>query len=206
MFDFLKSHHCYEDDDRRKLIRRILFSILALASLVLFVIILILIILRPAKPRFTLRDASLYTFNLSSSGELLSPTLNLTMQITLSAHNPNDQIGVFYRSLDVYVSYRGQQVSLTVALPPSYQDHHDITVWSPYLYGIAVPVPPYDVDALREDQNTGAVMLKVVVEGSVKWKVASWVSGTYHMHVNCPAYIRLAGGRIDGIQSCGVDV
>ncbi|KAI9085898.1 hypothetical protein K1719_031975 [Acacia pycnantha] len=200
-----KRHHCYDDDDRRKLIRRILFGILALVGLVLLVIILILIILRPAKPRFTLRDASLY-FNLSSSGEPLPPTLNLTMQATLSAHNPNDQIGVFYRSLDVYVSYRGQQVSRAVALPPSYQDHQDITVWSPYLHGVSVPVPPYDVDALREDLNTGAVMLKVVVEGSVKWKVASWVSGTYHMYVNCPAYISLASCRIDGTQSCGVDV
>ncbi|KAK4286318.1 hypothetical protein QN277_002888 [Acacia crassicarpa] len=203
---FWNRDDCCDDDDRRKLIRRIIFGILASAGLVLFVFILILIILRPSKPRFTLRDASLYTFNLSSSGELPFSSVNLTMQAILSAHNPNDRIGVFYRSLDVYVTYRGQQVSQTVVLPPSYQDHHDITVWSPFLGGVAVPVPPYAVDALREDQNTGAVMLKVVVEGSVKWKVASWVSGTYHMHVNCPAYIRLAGGRIDGTQSCGVDV
>ncbi|XP_054814458.1 NDR1/HIN1-like protein 1 [Prosopis cineraria] len=194
---------CCDDDERRQLIRRILIGILALTGLILFIIILILIILRPTKPRFTLQDAALYALN---SNESPFPTLNLTMQATFSAQNPNDRIGVFYRSLEVYVTYRDQQVSLTVLLPPAYQDHHDITFWSPYLYGISVTVPPYAVDALQQDKNAGAVMLKVVVEGRVKWKVGSWVSGTYHLHVNCPAYIRLAGSRINGIQSCGVDV
>ncbi|XP_028756786.1 NDR1/HIN1-like protein 1 [Neltuma alba] len=200
-------HRCYHDYERRRLIRRILLGILAFVGLVLLTIIVILIILRPTKPRFTLQDAVLYAFNLPPSPpELPPPTLNLTMQATLSAHNPNDGIGIFYRSLDVYVSYRGQQVSRAVVIPPSYQDHHDITVWSPYLYGNAVPLPPYALDAVREELNTGAVMLKVVVEGEVKWKVGSWVSGTYHLHVNCPAYIRLAGGHISGPERCGVDV
>lgn len=208
LFKWWKHHDCsdYYHDEHHKLTRRILIGILALAALMLIIIILILIILRPTKPRFTLQDATLYNFNISSTSELPYSTLNLTMQATLSAHNPNDKIGIFYRFLDVYVSYRGQQVSKTVVLPPSYQDNKDITVWSPYLYGVEVPMPQYMVETLKEDENAGALMVKVVVEGGVKWKVGSWVSGMYHLHVNCPAYVRLSAGRLEAKQSCGVDV
>ncbi|KAF7805744.1 NDR1/HIN1-like protein 1 [Senna tora] len=211
-------HH--DDDDDRQVVRRVVSGIVGFIVLILLIIFLIWIILRPSKPRFILQDATVFAFNLSSPvAPTLTPnTISITMQVTLSAHNPNDRIGIYYHKLDVYASYRNQQISLGTLLPASYQGHKDVTVWSPFLYGTAVPVSPYVLDSLRQDQNAGGVLVNVKVNGRVKWKVGSWVSGRYHLFVNCPAYIRFAGDAANGIgvvgpavkfqilQSCSVDV
>lgn len=215
----------YHEDERRELLRRIITGILSFIFLVLLVIFLIWIILRPTKPRFILQDATVFTFNLSCTGDIPSPTiptpntLSLSMQVTLSAINPNDRIGIYYEKLDAYASYRGQQISLATELPPTYQGHRDVSVFSPLLFGNAVPVSPFALEVLRQDQTSGGVLVNVKVNGRVKWKVGTWVSGRYHIYVNCPAYIRLAGDKGDEsfgvsgpavkfqfLQSCVVDV
>ncbi|KAJ7948047.1 Late embryogenesis abundant protein [Quillaja saponaria] len=212
-------HH---EEESRQLFRRILAGILAFIILVLIVIFLIWAILRPSKPSFILQDATVYVFNLSSSQpSLTSPTPNTltsTIQVTLSSRNPNGRIGIYYQNLDIYATYRSQQITLATLLPNSYQGHKDITVWSPYLYGNAVPVSPYLMNSLQQDQNSGAVLVNVKVNGRVKWKVGTWISGKYHIYVNCPAYIRFAGDEHSGfgvvgpavkfqlLQGCSVDV
>ncbi|XP_004506216.1 NDR1/HIN1-like protein 1 [Cicer arietinum] len=213
------SHH--DDEDRRQLLHRILAAIASLIILILVTIFLIWIILKPTKPRFTIQDATIYTFNISSpiSSPFPTPnTLTLTMQVTLSIHNPNNRIGIYYQKLHVYGSYKNQQISLPTVIPDTYQGHKDFTVWSPFIYGVGVPVSPSRLSALVQDENNGMVLVNVKVNGRVKWKVGSWISGRYHIFVNCPAYVRFAGDRNNGIgvvapavkfqllQSCSVDV
>lgn len=216
-------HHDHECDHDRQLVRRVVAGIISFVVLILLIVFLIWIILRPTKPRFILEDATVFAFNLSSPGATEPPsltpnTLTITMQVTLWARNPNERIGIYYQKLDVYASYRNQQISLGTVLPATYQGHKDVTVWSPFLYGTAVPVSPYVLDSLRQDQNAGGVLVNVKVNGRMKWKVGTWVSGKYHIFVNCPAYIRFAGDGDKGIgvvgpavkfqilQSCSVDV
>lgn len=81
-----------------------------------------------------------------------------------------------------------------------------------------MPVSPFVMDSLRQDQNAGGVLVNVKVNGRVKWKVGTWISGRYHIYVNCPAYIRFAGDgdretgvvgpaiKFQILQSCSVDV
>ncbi|XP_054813196.1 NDR1/HIN1-like protein 1 [Prosopis cineraria] len=214
-------HH---DQDDNRLVRLVVAGVATFIILILFVIFLIWVILRPSKPHFILQDATLFAFNLSSSPatptaieppSLTPNTITITMQVTLLARNPNDRIGIYYHKLDVYASYRNQQISLGTMLPSTYQGHKDVTLWSPFLYGTAVPVSPYVLQSLTQDQNAGGVLVNVKVNGRVKWKVGSWVSGKYHLYVNCPAYIRLARDGIGSaaaaikyqiMQSCSVDV
>lgn len=201
-------HHEHE---QRKLFRRLFTAFLAFIILILFIILLVWLILRPTKPRFILQDATVYAFNVSAPNFLTSD-----FQITLSSRNPNDHIGIYYDRVDVYASYRGQQITLPTLLPSTYQGHKDITVWSPFLYGNSVPIAPYYTDALAQDQFAGTVLIHIRVNGRVRWKVGTFVSGRYHLYVNCPAYINL-GNRNSGImvgsvikyqlvQSCHVDV
>ncbi|KAG4968623.1 hypothetical protein JHK87_034274 [Glycine soja] len=200
---------CHHDEERRQLLRRVFAAILGFILLILLVIFLIWIILRPTKPRFILQDATVYAFNLSSTGDTPSPitptpnTLTLTMQVTLAAFNPNHRIGVYYTKLDAYAAYRGQQVSVATSLPATYQGHRDTSVWSPYLYATAVPVSPFTLQILQQDKTSGGILVNVKVNGRVKWKVGTWVSGIYHINVNCPAYLRLAGDRDDAIGFAG---
>lgn len=200
------------DDDRKKLYRRILFSAAAIVAAVLFAILVVWLILRPAKPHFVLQDATVYAFNLSAPN-----LLTATIQITISARNPNGRIGVYYDRLDVYAAYRGQQITVATRLPASYQGHRDITVWSPFVYGAAVPVAPYLAASLGQDEVTGTVLVHVRVDGRVRWKVGTFVSGSYHLYVNCPAYINFGAKGNGGIavgsaikyqllMDCNVDV
>ncbi|KAK6138155.1 hypothetical protein DH2020_028091 [Rehmannia glutinosa] len=174
-------HH---EENRKKIYRRLFAAFLGVTIAVLFIILLVWLILRPTKPHFILQDATVYAFNLSSPNLLTS-----SLQITLSSRNPNDRIGIYYDKIDVYAAYHSQQISLPTRLPPSYQGHKDITVWSPFLYGTAVPVAPYLAVSLSQDQVAGTVLVNIRVDGRVRWKVGTFISGKYHLYVNCPAYI-----------------
>lgn len=221
----MSTKDCGHHDEGRQILRRILAAVVAFIFLILLIIFLIWIILRPTKPRFMLQDATVFAFNLSTQQHtppLLTPTpntLTLTLQVTLSSHNPNARIGVYYHALRVHASYRSQQISLPTALPDTYQGHKDYAIWSPFLYGAAVPVSPYTLNSLQQDQDAGVVLVNVKVNGKVKWKVGTWISGKYHIDVSCPAYFRFAGDHGGGnvgvvapavklqlLQSCSVDV
>ncbi|KAL6499727.1 hypothetical protein OROGR_027637 [Orobanche gracilis] len=175
----------HPEPHNRKKIHRCLFpALVALISAILLSLLLIWLVLRPAKPHFALHDASVYAFNLSSPNFL---TTNL--QITLSSRNPNERIGIYYDRIDIYASYHNQRITLTARLPGGYQGHKDITVWSPFLYGTALPVARHLSAALEQDEMAGTVRVNIRVDGRVRWKVGTFVSGKYHLYVNCPAYI-----------------
>ncbi|OAY40766.1 NDR1/HIN1-like protein 1 [Manihot esculenta] len=170
---------------RQELCRRIFAGILIFLFLVLLTILLIWAILRPSKPSFVLQDVTVYAFNVSALNYLTS-----NFQITFSSRNPNDKIGIYYDKLDVYAIYRNQQITLRSAIPSTYQGHNEINVWSPNIYGTDIPVAPYNGWALSEDQSTGAVLLMIKMDGRVRFKVGTFISGRYHLYVRCPAYIQ----------------
>ncbi|MED6120171.1 hypothetical protein PIB30_018570 [Stylosanthes scabra] len=207
-------HH---EEESRKLVRLIMFGVGGFLFVLLLTIFIIWAVLRPTKPKFIIQDATLYAFNLSSAAP---NTITITMQVTLSSHNPNSRIGIYYSNLHAHASYHNQQVTLATELPPTYQGHKDFTVWSPFLFGTAAPVSPFTLSSLQQDRATGAVVVNVKVYGRVKWKVGTWVSGRYHLFVNCPAYIRFSGSgdrsgsgiqvvspvKFQLLQGCSVDV
>ncbi|VAI03651.1 unnamed protein product [Triticum turgidum subsp. durum] len=81
------------------------------------------------------------------------------------------------------------------ALPPVYQGHGDVEVWSPVLSGPNVPFAPYLADALAKDVQARYLILQVKIDGRVRWKVGSWISGHYHIFVTCPAFLIGTGGN-----------
>lgn len=90
---------------------RVLYAFLGLVATVAVVIFLVWAILHPHKPRFVLQDVTIYEFNISQPNFLSS-----NLQVTLSSRNPNDKIGVFYDRLDIYASYRNQEVASSVLM------------------------------------------------------------------------------------------
>ncbi|KAF8403364.1 hypothetical protein HHK36_011466 [Tetracentron sinense] len=169
---------------RRTFFRRLIGAIIFFNIIILFIILLIWLILHPNKPRFTLQDATIYSFNVSSPS-----ILNSNIQVTIISRNPNERIGIYYDRLDVYATYRNQQITLPTELPPTYQGHKDSNVWSPFLMGPTIPVAPYISVLLKQDQSAGMLLVNVKIDGRVRWKVGTWISGRYHLHVRCPAYI-----------------
>ncbi|GMN61168.1 hypothetical protein TIFTF001_030261 [Ficus carica] len=182
------NHHT----ERRKHVRYVVIG-LGVVGVLAVVILLIWAILHPTKPRFVLQDVTVYNFTFTPSAGPPPYALTATMQVTLSSRNPNDRVGIYYNHLDVFTTYRGQQITAALLLPASYQGHGDVTIWSPVLFGNDVPISPYLQQVLSQDLNVGAMLVDVKIVGRVKWKVGSWVSGKYYLDVNCPAYVRFAG-------------
>ncbi|KAG0484960.1 hypothetical protein HPP92_008809 [Vanilla planifolia] len=201
-----------KDDDhgyckRRRIIRRLVFAIVFFIILILLAILIVWLVLRPTKPRFYLQDARVVDFNLSAPNLLSS-----TLQITISSRNPNERIGIYYDRLDVYAAYKNQQITPAYSIPGLYQGHKDIDVWSPYLSGSFVPIAPYLCTSLTQDEANGFLFLYVKIDGRLRWKVGSWISGHYHIFVECPAFLTFdnkAGGpiiRFQQMSTCSVEV
>jgi hypothetical protein len=209
------SSHSHCHSHRKKLYKLIAYGVLAFIVVVLLVVFLLWVILRPTKPTFVLQDATLNSFNLSTSAP---STLSTNIQITIASRNPNDRIGIYYQDVKVSASYRNQRVTPSTWLPASYQGHRDVDVWSPFLVGNDVPLAPYLVSSLNQDLNTGMVLINIKVDGKLKWKVGTWTSGEYYLNANCPAYLKAAGDHCNNdpipcgapikyqfMQSCHVD-
>ncbi|OWM82578.1 hypothetical protein CDL15_Pgr002153 [Punica granatum] len=179
---------------RKRLFRRICAGLLIFNFILLVTILLVWAILQPKKPRFVLQDVTVYAFNASVPNFLTS-----NFQITLSSRNPNDKMGIYYDRLDVYATYHSQQITLRTRILPSYQGHKEVDVWSPFIYGTSVPVAPYNSLALAEDQSAGMVNVLIKIDGRVRWKIGTFITGRYHLYVKCPAYISF-GSRSSGIS------
>ncbi|GMI71092.1 NDR1/HIN1-like 1 [Hibiscus trionum] len=188
-----KDKECgHHSKGRRKLFRRIIAGILIFLLIVLITILIIWAVLRPSKPRFVLQETTVYGFNASVPNFLTS-----SFQVTVSSRNPNDRIGIYYDRLDIYATYRDQQITPRTALPPTYQGHKEVNVWSPFVYGNMVPISPDFSVALGSEQAAGSIFLTIKIDGRVRWKVGAFVSGRYHLYARCPAYITF-GSKSNG--------
>ncbi|GAB2235898.1 hypothetical protein Droror1_Dr00026343 [Drosera rotundifolia] len=169
---------------KHKWLRRFFVGFLVVGFIVLLVFLITWAVLQPKKPQFSLQDATIFSFNLTAPNVLSS-----ILQVTINSHNPNDHIGVYYDSLDVYVVYRDQQITYPTSIPTSFQDTGNTDIWSPFVYGDSVPIAPMTGASLTSDESSGTVHLHVEMDGKVRWKVGAFTSGLYRIHVDCPAWI-----------------
>jgi hypothetical protein len=179
--------------DRDRLYRKLCGALVAFILLVLFVILIVWLVLRPHKPRFYLQDLSVLCLNVTPPA---STYLFTTMQATVAARNGNERVGVYYDQVDVYAQYKDVAITVPTRLPVGYQGHGDQSVWSPYLQSMdSVQLPPPLAVALAQDETAGYVLVDIRVDGRIRWKVGSWISGHYHLRVNCPALLTVNEGK-----------
>ncbi|WOG87739.1 hypothetical protein DCAR_0206970 [Daucus carota subsp. sativus] len=189
------------------------FFLTQLAVIVLFTYFLIWLLLRPSIPQFILQDASVETFNFSSSTD----SLTSSFQITLYSKNPNSLAGIYYDNLQVFATYQGQEITLRTPLPPTYLHHNEDSVWPLSLIGDNMAVAPNIENSLTQDQMAGIVTISIEVEGNIRWKVGSSASGkSIQLNVNCPLDITYGSRDNNGsvapvidnyqlVESCNVE-
>ncbi|MQM13396.1 hypothetical protein Taro_046317 [Colocasia esculenta] len=173
----------------RKLNKRLLCALSTFFLTGLSVVVLVWLILHPSKPQFYLKDADVYQLSLPSPR-----LLNTTLQFTLVSKNPNARVGVYYDRLRAYASYKGQQITAQAAIPPFYQGHDDSDILSTSLSGAGVPVAASFGYEVGRDQTAGRLPIRLKLEGRVRWKVGTWVSGQYPIVVDCEAVVSFAPG------------
>ncbi|KAE8656729.1 putative CCR4-associated factor 1-8 [Hibiscus syriacus] len=121
----MAAQDCGHHDDDEQRVKRITIAIVGFFVVFGIVVFLVWAILHPDKPRFILQDVTIYAFNLTATNLLQTSK-------SLSSHNPNDKIGIYYQKLDIFASYHNQQITLPTLLPRTYQGHLVVTVWSPF--------------------------------------------------------------------------
>ncbi|KAI4310601.1 hypothetical protein MLD38_035567 [Melastoma candidum] len=175
---------------RRRILRRLCIGLLVFNFVLLVTVLLAWAVIQPRKPQFVLQDITVYAFNTSVPNFLTS-----NLEVTIRSRNPNNNLGIYYDRLDVYSTYNNQQVTLRTAIPTVYQGHKDVNIWSPFVYGTMVPIAPYNSIALGQDQAGGAIQILIKIDGRVRWKLGTYITGKYHLYVKCPALISL-GNRM----------
>ncbi|KAI3756976.1 hypothetical protein L6452_04508 [Arctium lappa] len=175
---------------KRKLIninkhhKRLLYTFTTFILSIFLLILLVWFILHPTKPEFSLKETDIY--KLALSGYHL---LNSSIQITLLSNNPNQKVGIYYDEIQVYASYKGQQITLDSSVPPFYQDHKDSNLLSTVLVANGLPVDSSFSYEVGRDQMAGRLVLNLKANGQLRWKVGTWVSGRYRFNVNCVAVL-----------------
>lgn len=178
--------HCakqaFSIDKKFRFNKKLFYSLSTFLLSLSALIFLVWLLLHPTKPQFSLKQVDVYLLNLSAPH-----LLNSSIQATLLSTNPNKKVGVYYDILQVYVSYKGQQITLHTSLPPFYQAHEESDLLSASLVGNGLPVAPSFGYEVGRDQMAGNLALNLKGNGCLRWKVGTWVSGRYRFNINCIA-------------------
>ncbi|KAJ4783812.1 hypothetical protein LUZ62_035058 [Rhynchospora pubera] len=113
---------------------------------------------------------------------------------TFVLNNPNDRVGIFYDRLSVYVYYHNEPITPPAALPPIFQEPAGTVALSPVVGAPSVPVSGDALTQLTADRAYGAVGLKVVVLGRVRFKSGPFKSGWSMLYVRCDLAVGLKKG------------
>ncbi|XP_030539157.1 NDR1/HIN1-like protein 1 [Rhodamnia argentea] len=184
---------CHQPWWRRLLCRR---RLLIITSTILIVVLTTATatvtawaVLRPRKPSITLQDITISAFNVSIASDNQTYLLSSTFQVTVSSRNPfGNRHSILYDGLRIHMSYHDQQITPATRLPPTYEGRGGVDVWSPFVCGVSVPIAPYNALALKQDQSDGFVIMKVKLQGHVRWRPGFFTFGGF-ISVDCPAYI-----------------
>ena len=153
---------------RRRRCRVLIATSSTVASLASLALILWLT-LRPSSPRFSLLAATATVDDAAASASIV-------VDAALAAHNPNAHATALYGQLRATASYAG--VPLGAGAPLEQPDQGD-----------AVLSALLTSSTSRRPAPGGRALLRVRIEGQLRWKVASWVSGRHGLTVDCVAAV-----------------
>ncbi|GMH08824.1 hypothetical protein Nepgr_010664 [Nepenthes gracilis] len=191
--------HCGEKGfNIEKLNKKLVYTISTFLLSFISLVLLVWLVLHPSKPRFSLREVDVYQLNLSAPHLLTS-----SIDITIESKNPNQRVGIYYDQLQAYASYRGQQITAHAQLPAFYQGIQDRNLLSASLKGDGIPVAPSFGYEVGRDQVAGKLVVALRLDGQLRWKVGTWVSGRYRINVNCVAVLPL--GATDRISTSPIN-
>ncbi|KAK6133309.1 hypothetical protein DH2020_032972 [Rehmannia glutinosa] len=160
-----------------KLICAIFLALLFLMGIITFILWLSL---RPHRPRFHVHDFSIP--DLAQEGGFQ----NAQIIYNVTARNSNQNIGVYYDSMELAVYYQDQSIGGSRLLFPFYQKPKNTTVIAGVLGGAALTVTSQRWQQFMADRARGEVVFRLEVTSVIRFKISSWDSKRHRMHANCP--------------------
>ncbi|KAL1567722.1 NDR1/HIN1-like protein 26 [Salvia divinorum] len=155
-----------------KLICAIVLGLLFLIGIISFILWLSL---RPHRPRFFIEGFS---------------TGNSVIAYNVTARNSNQNIGVYYDSVEVAVFYQDdQRLGGEPVLQPFYQEPKNTTVIAGMLGAGTSTATGQQWEQIAADRARGEVVFRVEVTSVIRFKISSWDSKRHRMHANCPVRV-----------------
>ncbi|CAH2047930.1 unnamed protein product [Thlaspi arvense] len=174
-----------------KLICAIFLSLLLCLGIVFFIL---WISLRPHRPRFHISGFSLPGLGKPDGFE----TAHISFKIT--AHNPNQNVGVYYDSMDGSVFYKEKRVGSTNLTHPFYQDPKNTSWIEGALRGPTMAVNKDRWMEMGRDRDQGKVVFRLEVVSVIRFKVYTWHSKSHRMHANCYIEVGWDGMLLSGTK------
>lgn len=155
-----------------------LILILAIASGIFY------LIFRPEAPHYSINSISIKPLNLSSSSSSSSP-ISPQFNISVTAKNPNDHIGIYYETDSSVKAYYEDVVLCDGVLPQFYQPNNNVTIFNVDLKGSTIQLASSVQNQLVEAEKSETVPLRIYFIAPVKIKVGSVKTWTVKVNVNC---------------------
>lgn len=147
-----------------KLICAVFLGLLFLVGIITFILWLSL---RPHRPRFFIHD-----FDLQDT----------TITFNITSRNSNQNIGVYYDSMEYAVYYHeDQSMGGSPLLFPFYQEPKNTTIIAGQLRATTGQL----WQQAAADKARGEVAFRVEVTSVIRFKISSWDSKRHRMHANC---------------------
>ncbi|CAN6452165.1 unnamed protein product [Victoria cruziana] len=164
-----------------KCVCSIFLTLLLIFGIIAFVLWLSL---RPHRPRFRIEGFSVPGIGRKGGLENAIITFNFTIR------NPNQNIGIYYDSMEAQVFYGDRLLGETSLASHFYQSPKNTTVVLGQVSAKPLPAADPVWQSIVSDRSAGKVGFRVEMTIEVRSKVASWNGRKDHtMHVECPAEV-----------------
>ncbi|KAL8461346.1 hypothetical protein ACS0TY_031909 [Phlomoides rotata] len=164
-----------------KRVSKLICAIFLTFFLLLIVIAFILwLSLRPHRPRFHVQEFSIPA--LAEQGGFQ----NAHIIYSVTARDVNQNIGVYYDSMQLTVFYEDQRVGGSPVLFPFYQKPKNTTVIAGELGGATLTVTSQRWKQFMADLGRGEVVFRLEFRSTIRFRIWSWDSKHHKMHVRCP--------------------
>ncbi|KAK9285607.1 hypothetical protein L1049_024802 [Liquidambar formosana] len=140
---------------------------------------ILFLVFRPKLPKYSIDSLRITQFNLSNDN-----SLNATLDVAITARNPNKKIGIYYESgSQITVWYTGTQLCQG-SLPKFYQGHRNTTILNVPLTGQTQNATGL-LSTLQAQQQTGSIPLNLRVNVPVRIKLGKLKLMKVKFRVRC---------------------
>ncbi|XP_042489803.1 NDR1/HIN1-like protein 26 [Macadamia integrifolia] len=164
-----------------------IFLVLLLVLGVVFFIVWLSV--RPHRPRFHISTFSFPTLVQDNGFENAQVSFNVTIR------NPNQDIGIYYYSMNSSLYYQekrigGEPLPLPSATLPYYQEPQS-TMWISAQLGVPTSLVITDERwaALMADKANGKVWFRLELTSVIRFKVSTWEGKHHKMHASCQVVV-----------------
>ncbi|KAJ0970163.1 hypothetical protein J5N97_023040 [Dioscorea zingiberensis] len=182
-------------------LRCICITFLILIIIFGITILIIWLIIRPAPIEYTIEDAKVHNFNISSNN-----ALNATFNLTFMSNNRNNKIGLWYDSIDITIWYDNQMVAFGES-SPFFQPKKNETTINVDAVAQSTPLMTSVAKNLKKDRSFSEVNLVVKLHARIRFKVGAVKTKHYVMRVECsPVTVNFSSKARFDRKSCDVDI